>query len=62
MAFRFKVDTDGVESFTKWYDEPHPSQAAQIATKIRQASPEAKLTIERKPGEAAELNKGGATK
>ena len=59
MAFRFRVENDGQVSFTQWHDEPIPSPAAQIATQIRRANPNAKLQIERRHESAADLNQKG---
>ena len=56
MAFRFLVINGDTATATQWYDEPHPSPAPRIATRIRNASPDAKLKIERKVGEAKDLN------
>ena len=61
MAFRFLVTDGDKTTATQWYDEPHPSPAPQIATKIRNASPDAVLRIERNPKEAASLNKANET-
>lgn len=57
MSFRFRVVNGDTETFTQWYDEPQPSPAAQVATKIRAASPEAVIYVQRKAGEARDLNK-----